>query len=82
MLLGHGKKFFQLRNKELLQHLPGYEECLAAENLQEWIDHSYRMAGCESKEKFYEQYNPVNFVHKATKPVLSINSEDGEYILC
>lgn len=82
MLLKHGKKFFLKVNKALLESVPGYEDCLKAADLQEWIDHSYGMAGCESSEHFYEKYNPINYVYKSTKPVLSINSQDGKFNLC
>eukprot|EP01032_Pedospumella_encystans_P021384 gene21384-24258_t len=76
MLLKHGKKFFLKVNKALLEHLPGYHDCLGATDLQEWIDHAYAMAGCESKEHYYETYNPVNYVYQSTRPVLSICSEN------
>jgi hypothetical protein len=36
------------------------------------------MAGYSSEEEFYALHNPVNFVGRATRPVLSINSEDGK----
>lgn len=79
MLLTHGKHFFLRVNQALLEHLPGYHDCLGAANLQEWLDHAYAMAGCESKEHFYETYNPVNYVYQSTRPVLSICSENGEF---
>lgn len=78
ILLEQGKQFFLHMNRALLEHLPGYQDCLNAQDLQAWIDHSYAMAGCESRDHYYEVYNPVNYVYKAARPILSINSEDGE----
>lgn len=86
MLLNHGKKFFLEVNRSVLEHLPGYQDCLNANDLQSWLDHSYAMAGCESKEHFYDVYNPVNYVFNAKRPVISICSENGNlnvwWIVC
>ena len=79
MLLERGKYFFLEVNRALLEHLPGYQECLQATDLQTWLDHTYAMAGCASKEEYYDIYNPVKYVFKATRPVLSINSENGKH---
>eukprot|EP01038_Epipyxis_sp_PR26KG_P004223 gene4223-5999_t len=76
LLLQRGKDFFLLQNKELLEGLKGYEECLNANNLQDWLDHSYAMAGCKSKEDYYLRYNPMNHCKNITKPCLFINAED------
>eukprot|EP01034_Spumella_vulgaris_P031438 gene31438-38830_t len=78
ILLALGKKFFLKanQNQSLLEDKLGYKECLNASDLQIWIDESYAMAGCESADHYYAQYNPVNHVFKATRPVISINSED------
>lgn len=77
-LLWRGKEFFLRANEQLLAHLPGYKECLSATNLQEWLEHSYAMAGFDSPDHYYECNNPVNFVYNTKKPVMFINSEDGK----
>jgi hypothetical protein len=77
-LLWRGKEFFLKANKALLEHIPGYHECLNAPNLHEWLRTAHAMAGCSSVEDYYSRYNPVNFVGRATRPLLSINSENGE----
>ena len=66
-------------NESLLAHLPGYEECLQATNLQDWLNHSYAMAGYNSIEEYHRMCNPINYAYKTTKPVLFINSENGRY---
>lgn len=78
-LLWRGKEFFLKANAQLLKHLPGYEACLNATNLQDWLEHSYAMAGFDSAEHYYDCNNPVNEVYSTQKPVMFINSENGMY---
>mmetsp|Transcript_8179 Transcript_8179/g.13592 ORF Transcript_8179/g.13592 Transcript_8179/m.13592 type:complete len:477 (+) Transcript_8179:46-1476(+) len=75
-LLWKAKDYFLRTNEELLKHLPGYEACMNAKDLQEWLDNSYAMAGCESVEHYYEQYNPMNHIYRSETPSLYLNAEN------
>ena len=62
----------------MLPNHTGYQDCLNARDLQQWLDSTYCMAGCESIEEYYKKYNPMNNVHRISKPCMFINSENGE----
>ena len=83
MMVRSCKHFFQECNSTLLKHLPGYKECMIAESFQEWLDFAYGMAGYSSREEYYEHSNPMNYCTDVpeTKPLLVINSEDGNFYL-
>jgi hypothetical protein len=76
-----GKEYFLKDNAALLEHLPGYQQCLAATTLQEWLNSAYAMAGCGSLDAYFQQYNPMNHIYKSTRPVLCINSENGKCLV-
>lgn len=61
-----------------MKDIKGYKECLNANDLQEWLDNTYAMSGCSSKDDYYNNYNPMNFIPNIKKPCLFINSENGK----
>lgn len=75
-VLSSVKNFFQEKNREILKNCPGFEDSLNAKNLQEWLDHSYGMAGFESKLAYYDATNPMRVAKYIKHPTLMINSKD------
>ncbi len=84
MMIKSCKKYFQEENASVLEHIPGYKDCIEANTLQAWLDSCYGMAGYASSEDFYRFTNPMNYCSNVpeTKPLLVINSEDGNLSSC
>ena len=76
LLLYLGKRFFLLRNEELLRNVEGYDVCMASTNLQSWLSNTYAMAGYKSPEDYYANCNPMVSVDNIRNPCLFINAED------
>ena len=75
-LLNGVQNVYLRKNKLLLQSIEGYDKCLEASNLQQFLDHSYALAGYESTADYYKNCNPMEVVNNITTPSLFINSED------
>ena len=81
ILLQSAKKYFLQKNKALLESCNGYNECMSATNMQDFVDNTYSMAGYASKEEYYKHTNPMRVISGIDKPLLIINAEDGKLIL-
>ena len=76
VLLYLGKRFYLKKNMELLRDVKGYDNCMAATNLQEWLSAAHAMAGYKSPEDYYANCNPMVSVDEIKNPCLFINAED------
>jgi uncharacterized protein len=83
ILLWAQKKLYLSKNKALLlEAFPeDYERLMAATNIQEWNDNTYRFAGFSSKDDYYDNMNPMRVAHHAVDPCLFINAKDDPICL-
>jgi len=72
----NGMKDFLRQNKQILQDVIGYKECMNAKNPQEFTDNCWAMAGYSSMEEYYKnECSMENFIN-IKNPLLLINAKD------
>lgn len=59
-----------------LSEIRGFEEAKLANNLAEFQDRIYALAGYESREEYYKHSNPIKVVKGIRTPLLILNSAD------
>lgn len=69
-------KLFIAPNENTLKHLASYEQLSASQDLHEFHQNLYEVAGSESTEKYMLESNPSTVFDKIEIPVLILNSKD------
>jgi len=70
------KEFYLERNLELFRSFEGFDKCMKAKDVQEYLDNAYAIAGFETSFDYYKHCNPVEVMANITAPFMLINSED------
>jgi len=69
-------KLFITPNKEHLQHLDSYDALTATQDLHEFHQHLYEVAGNESNEDYMQNSNPAVVFDDIKIPLLILNAKD------
>lgn len=69
-------KLFITPNKQTLKHLVSYEQLSASQDLHEFHQNLYEVAGSESTEKYMQESNPSTVFDNIKIPILILNSKD------
>lgn len=69
-------KLFITPNKEIFQHLNSYNDLVSAQDLHEFHQHLYEVAGNESTEDYMQKSNPSVVFDEIKIPTLILNSKD------
>ena len=70
------KRYFLARHAKALKHYRNFEACLSAEDLAEFHEQLYELAGCADLSDYLARSNPMRVMNDIAVPVLIINAED------
>jgi uncharacterized protein len=70
------KRAFLERHAQALRHLPTYDACLAAPDLEGFHRHVYALAGCATPDDYVARSNPVAVFDGVAVPVMIVNADD------
>jgi uncharacterized protein len=70
------RRHFLEPHPQAFAHLPSYEACLRAPDLDAFHQNLYEMAGCASVDAYLERSNPMGVFHRITVPTLILNADD------
>ncbi len=69
-------KAFILPNQKIFGHLDSYQDMATCENLHEYHQHLYGMAGNSSTEDYMQKSNPAEVFDDIKIPLLILNAQD------
>jgi predicted alpha/beta-fold hydrolase len=70
------QRHFLHRHAPALQHLGTYDTCAAAQDLAQFHDHAWELAGCASPADYLARSNPVHVFDRVAVPVMIISAAD------
>lgn len=70
------KRHFLEAHAQTFGHLATYDSCLAANDLAEFHDRLYEMAGCADRSDYLSRSNPVLVFDAVSVPLMVLNADD------
>lgn len=70
------RRHFLERHSPALAHLPTYPACLAAQDLAQFHERAYELAGCADPADYLARSNPAPVFERVAVPVMIVNAAD------